>query len=161
MATQLSPHFSLEELATTAKASLAEENLTSAKLYLPALYTLASTVLESLRIAWGKPIKVNSGFRSLAVNTAVGGSKTSQHMLGQAADITTGNALDNKALWELALKLGLAGDLRFGQLILEEPSGSSWVHVSLGKPFRAAEGQVMKFNGSTYSTVRTLVWTGK
>ena len=81
-------------------------------------------MLDPLREAYGKPIKVNSGYRCPDLNLAVGGSKTSQHMLGLAADITVGNPNKNKELFNLIIKL----DLPFDQLIDEK--NFSWVHVS-------------------------------
>ncbi len=52
---------------------------------------LVDHILDPIREAWGKPIKINSGYRSKALNSKVGGSKTSDHMLGRAADITAGS----------------------------------------------------------------------
>ena len=54
------------------------------------LRKLAEDVLQPIRDAWRSPIVVNSGFRSEAVNKAVGGAKNSQHRLGEAADISIG-----------------------------------------------------------------------
>ena len=86
---------------------------------------LVDTVLDPLREAWGKPIIVTSGYRCQELNKAVGGVKTSHHLSGMAADITTGNRVDNRRLFELVQKLGLP----FTQLIDE--SNFSWVHISL------------------------------
>lgn len=86
---------------------------------------LVDTVLDPLREAWGKPIIVTSGYRCQELNKAVGGAKTSHHLSGMAADITTGNRVDNRRLFELVQKLGLP----FTQLIDE--SNFSWVHISL------------------------------
>ena len=86
---------------------------------------LVDRVLDPLREAWGKPIIVTSGYRCQELNKAVGGVKTSHHLSGMAADITTGNRVDNRRLFELVQKLGLP----FTQLIDE--SNFSWVHISL------------------------------
>ena len=86
---------------------------------------LVDTVLDPLREAWGKPITVTSGYRCPELNKAVGGAKTSHHLSGMAADISTGNKVDNRRLYDLVLKLGLP----FTQLIDE--SNFSWVHISL------------------------------
>ena len=92
------------------------------------IIALIENVLDPLREAWGAPIIVTSGFRCKKLNSAVGGSKTSQHMLGQAADIHTKSNTreDNKRLYELIKKL----DLPVDQCINEY--GYSWVHVSYG-----------------------------
>lgn len=87
---------------------------------------LIAEVLDPLREAYGKPIRVTSGFRSPELNKAVGGSKTSDHMKGCAADIvgTPNTKGENKKLFELVQRLGLSYD----QLIDEK--GFRWVHVS-------------------------------
>ncbi|WP_348689578.1 D-Ala-D-Ala carboxypeptidase family metallohydrolase [Paramuribaculum intestinale] len=86
---------------------------------------LVDKVLDPLREAWGKPITVTSGYRCAALNKAVGGSGTSHHCKGMAADISTGNKVENRRLFQLIIDLGLP----FTQLIDEK--GFSWVHVSL------------------------------
>lgn len=86
---------------------------------------LVDRVLDPLREAWGRPIYVNSGYRCPELNKAVGGSKTSHHMRGMAADISTGNYVDNAKLFQLIQTLKLP----FTQLIDE--SNFAWVHVSL------------------------------
>jgi len=68
---------------------------------------LVDAVLDPLREAWGKPIIVNSGYRCAALNKAVGGVPTSMHLTGHAADITTGNSVDNRRLYQLAQDLRL------------------------------------------------------
>jgi hypothetical protein len=88
------------------------------------LTNLVDKLLDPVREQWGKPIGVNSGFRSISVNLAVGGATTSQHLKGEAADITTGNKEDNKKLFNM-----IAAEYTFDQLIDE--SDYSWVHVSL------------------------------
>lgn len=75
------------------------------------ILALTENVLQPLRDAWGKPLKVNSGYRCKALNAAVGGVPTSQHVKGEAADIAAG---DPVKLARLAVKLGLS----FDQMIL-------------------------------------------
>lgn len=75
------------------------------------ILALTENVLQPLRDAWGKPLKVNSGYRCKALNAAVGGVPTSQHVKGEAADIAAG---DPVKLARLALKLGLP----FDQMVL-------------------------------------------
>lgn len=88
------------------------------------MMALVNNVLDPLREAYGKPIRVNSGFRCEKLNKKVGGSKTSDHLHGMAADITAGIPKENKRLFYLIQELGLP----FKQLIDEK--GFSWVHVS-------------------------------
>lgn len=85
---------------------------------------LIEKVLDPLREAWGCPITVSSGYRCPVLNKAVGGSPSSHHMKGMAADITTGNRANNRRLFQKILDL----DLPFTQLIDE--SNFSWVHIS-------------------------------
>lgn len=88
------------------------------------LTALVDKVLDPLREAWGGPITVNSGYRCSALNKAVGGSATSDHTKGFAADITVGSRAENKKLFQKILDLKLP----FKQLIDER--NYSWVHVS-------------------------------
>lgn len=98
---------------------------------------LIDRVLDPIRSLYGKPIYVNSGFRSESLNKAVGGAKNSQHMKGQAADITAGNPRDNKTLWEIIKFLEQEGDIEYDQCINEKPifvkgigECPSWIHIS-------------------------------
>ena len=72
---------------------------------------------------YGKPIVVTSGYRSKAVNNSVNGATSSQHALGEAADISIGSKEENKKLFNL-----IKDNLPFDQLINEYDY--SWVHVS-------------------------------
>ena len=119
--TKITEHFSLEELTKTNQPFDNTPNIEQ----ITNLKTLANTVLEPLRIKFGKPIIVNSGFRSDEVNDAVKGSKTSQHLSGQAADITSSN---NKELWDIATQMVKDGDITVGQLIDEYDL--KWIHIS-------------------------------
>ncbi len=90
---------------------------------------LVDNVLDPLRQMWGKPITVTSGYRCPKLNKAVGGAATSQHVQGQAADITTGNYVDNARLFQMLLD----SLLPFDQLIFERGSiktGPAWIHIS-------------------------------
>ena len=90
------------------------------------LMELVDKVLDPLREAYGKPIRVTSGYRCEALNKAVGGSPTSDHMKGCAADIvgTPATKEENEYLFELIQSLFLP----FDQIINEKDF--SWVHVS-------------------------------
>jgi zinc D-Ala-D-Ala carboxypeptidase len=92
------------------------------------LITLAEEVLQPIRDHYGVGVKVNSGYRSPDVNAAVGGSRTSDHCNGMAADIEIAGVA-NAALAEY-----IKDNLKFTQLILEfyTPGipDSGWVHVS-------------------------------
>jgi hypothetical protein len=147
---QLSPHFTLEEMTRTSQAALADVNRAEALAYLPALRELAA-MLEVIRGHFGKPVKINSGFRSASVNAGTpGSSKTSQHTTGEAADIEIPGVDDADLHRWIVTESGL----RYGQCILERPPGRSWVHVSLGEPWRLASRsrQALTFDGVQYRT---------
>lgn len=91
------------------------------------LEQLVENILDPLRENYGKPIKVNSGYRCPELNKVVKGSKNSHHMTGCAADITGSSKAENKKLFELAQKLKLP----FDQLIDEKKF--SWIHISFSK----------------------------
>ncbi len=140
----ISPHFTLSELARTDHRDYLSDNLIMAQAPAIAerLSALALTLLEPIREHFGAPVVIHSGFRMPLLNATIGGSKTSQHMRGEAADFhVVGVPL--REVWEWIAGSGLA----FGQLILEgyahgEPS---WIHLSLGAPYRDPKksGQVM------------------
>lgn len=88
------------------------------------LTKLIDAVLDPVRRIWGRPITVNSGFRCPALNAAVRGVANSQHLTGEAADITTGSREGNRELFEKISRSGVP----FDQLIDE--SGYSWIHIS-------------------------------
>lgn len=118
--TNLSKNFTLEELTRTdcglANTPTSEE--------VARLTDLVTNVLQPVRDKLGKPIKINSGFRSEAVNKVAGGVSTSKHCLGEAADIETDN---NAELFQT-----IRENCTFDQLIWERGNDfqPDWVHVS-------------------------------
>lgn len=134
---KLSENFTLAELTVTNRP-LANVPTDKER---EALRKLAVNVLQPLREAIGKPIVVSSGYRSDAVNRAVGGTATSQHRFGEAADIT----VPGMSAQELARKIV---DLRlpFDQVIQEF---GRWVHVSYGPRNRRQVLTAVTRNGKT------------
>lgn len=121
-------YFTLEELTRSAVATARGIPNTPGENEREALEVLVLALLDPLRELWEKPIYVNSGYRSPALNKAVGGVANSQHMKGQAADITTGNTASNRKLFALIRD----GGFDFDQLI-DEADGT-WIHVSYVSP---------------------------
>ena len=80
-------------------------------------------MLDPLREWYGKPVTVNSGYRCPQLNRMVGGAASSQHLKGEAADITAGSKEENRKLFDY-----IKSHLPFDQLIDEK--NYSWVHVS-------------------------------
>lgn len=115
--------FTIEELCKSETAKERGINNTPSSEVIYNLRNLIMFVLDPLRRKYGKPIHVNSGYRSTQLNKAVGGVKTSQHVKGQAVDITTYSRSGNKRLFNLIRESGC-----FDQLIDEQ--NLSWVHVS-------------------------------
>lgn len=88
-------------------------------------------VLDTIREEYGEPINVNSGFRSIALNRAVNGSKTSWHLTGMAADI---RCRDNIKLWNLIVQMQKEGKIAFTELINEKANKygvPTWIHIAV------------------------------
>lgn len=117
-------YFTIEELCRSTKAKKLGIDNTPTDKAVENMTRLINVVLDPLREAYGKPITTNSGYRSPALNKAVGGAKSSQHLTGEAADITVGSKEGNKWLFEY-----IKDNLHYDQLIDEYDY--SWVHVSL------------------------------
>lgn len=95
-------YFSISELTYSSKArELHIDNTPFSYSIIDNLTNLIENLLDPIREMWGKPLHVNSGYRCLALNKAVGGKPTSQHLKGEAADITAGSKADNKKLFEM------------------------------------------------------------
>lgn len=107
-----------------------------------AIVALCAAVLDPLRRRLGKPIAVSSCYRSPAVNSAVGGSKTSQHMRGEAADFTVAGMTPEQIAAEI-----IAAGLPFDQLIVERLRGSAWVHCSYAQG-RSQRRQVLRITSA-------------
>lgn len=124
----LTANFTLHEMTKSETALRKGLENTPGEAEIAAMTLLAQKVLQPVRDHFGKGVKVNSGFRHPDVNAAVGGSRTSDHCRGMAADIEIpGVANGYLAQW-------IAGNLPYTQLILEfyTPGvpDSGWVHVS-------------------------------
>lgn len=125
---RLSEHFTLDEMM----ASVTARRLGIRNIPIPNeirnLGLLCQNLLEPLRRKLNQPIIVTSGFRCEKLNKVVGGSPTSQHRYGQAADIRV-NGLSPEALYLIIKTSGL----QYDQLILEQTKTGNWVHVSYTK----------------------------
>ncbi|HBL74251.1 MAG: hypothetical protein A2W90_18025 [Bacteroidetes bacterium GWF2_42_66] len=135
---KLTENFTLEELTVT---STGLKNVPGTN-EIVALQRLTLNVLQPVREMFGNPIRINSGYRSVSVNKAVGGSETSSHCKGEAADLSCD---DNAELFRL-----LRDNFKFDQLIWEggDDNQPAWVHVS----FKVAGNrhQVLKMRNGKY-----------
>ena len=125
---KLSDNFSVIEFTKSQTAERKGIQNNPNEIHTIAMVELCLNVLERVRSAFGKPVTINSGYRSPALCEAIGSKSTSQHCDGEAADIEI-YGVSNYDLAKYIEK-----NLNFDQLILEcwdgiEPN-SGWVHVS-------------------------------
>lgn len=131
---KLSEHFTLDELTVSETAARRGMDNTPDNDALMDLKRLAA-FLEQVREVVGKPIKINSAYRSPAVNASVGGSRTSQHCKGQAADIRVNGMTPDQVVRAI-----IKAKLPFDQVIREF---DSWTHVSIAPKDKAPRKMAM------------------
>ena len=124
MATQITEHFSLEELSATSHEDLQKQNYDYAEKRVEQLKPLCE-LLELVRSVLGCPLIVSSGVRCPELNERVGGSKNSQHMKCEAADV-----LPKTRSVETAFSMLYNSFVPFDQLILEQSGKKTWLHIS-------------------------------
>lgn len=133
---QLSERFQLHEFLRSQTASRLGIDNTPTDTVIRKLQALCHNVLEPVRLEFG-PVRISSGYRSPALNKAIGGSASSQHCLGEAADFEVPGVSNlDVAQW-------MHRKLNYDQLILEfytpgQPN-SGWVHVSWRPNYRNQE----------------------
>ena len=123
----ISKYISYKEAITSQTATRNKIENTPNELELVCMQLVALRVFDVVREHFNVPIRVSSFFRSLALNKAVGGSKTSQHVKGQAIDMQGSGKISNKMIFEY-----IKDNLDFDQLIWEfgTDKNPAWVHVS-------------------------------
>jgi uncharacterized protein YcbK (DUF882 family) len=123
----ISKHISTAEATESATAlRLGIKNVPN-EVELEAMKYVSENLFEPIREWYNKPIKINSFYRCLALNKAVKGSKTSGHVLGNSIDISGGNKIENKKIFDFIKTSGLD----FDQVINEYDF--TWIHISLKK----------------------------
>lgn len=125
---QLSPNFSLDELTVSQLADRNGWDNTPTDAELENLKRLAQ-LLEQVRALLGKPVIVNSAYRSKQVNDAVGSRDSSQHRIGCAADIRVSGMNPDQVCRAI-----IASDIQYDQIIREfyDPEkGGGWTHISI------------------------------
>tara|TARA_Y100001963_G_C6703520_1_gene410713 strand:- start:30 stop:500 length:471 start_codon:yes stop_codon:yes gene_type:complete len=125
---RLSRNFMLREFVNSTTASRKGISNKPTEVHLSNLKILIDNVIQPLRDKIG-PIRITSGYRSPALNRAIGGSSRSQHSKGMAADIqfVRDNEMDNKVIFDTILEMGL----EFDQMINE--FDYKWIHISYNK----------------------------
>ncbi|MCJ8321558.1 MAG: D-Ala-D-Ala carboxypeptidase family metallohydrolase [Colwellia sp.] len=146
---KLSDHFTLGELIKSETAERKGINNTPPVNLVPKLRRLCTELLEPIRINYGKPLRPNSGYRSIELNKEIGGSSASQHCKAEAVDIEVpGVSNYDLAVW-------ITNNLDFDQVILEcyregEPN-SGWVHVSLKDEGEINRSMILTYSNRTYT----------
>jgi len=143
----LSEHLTLEEVTKSPTAiRLGISNIPIDE-HLENLKRIAIFVFEKIRNKFNVPIQVLSGYRGPELNTAVGGSKNSDHMKGMALDLRGTNNVSNKQIFDY-----IKDYLEYTQLIWEfgDDSNPEWVHVSYNRDNLKNEIlKAIKINGKT------------
>jgi zinc D-Ala-D-Ala carboxypeptidase len=138
----LTKDFPLDEMIVSQEAARSGLDNTPKQAQLANLKALCENVLQPLRDRVKRPIIVSSGFRSRTINTRIGGSRASQHTLGQAADFTI-KGMKNEDVVDLIRAMKLPID----QCILEF---GKWVHVSYGPRHRRQFMKAYWENGKVF-----------
>lgn len=127
---KLSEHLDLSEVTRSDSAKRKGISNEPTAEHLANFKKLAENVFEPIRKHFGKPIHISSGYRSAALNKAIGGSSSSQHCTGEAIDIDmdgSSNGVTNRMVFDY-----IKANLNFDQLIWEfgTKDNPDWVHVS-------------------------------
>lgn len=146
-------YFTIEECCVSASyPKLVDVPQQGTSIYNNILYLIER--LDKIREKWGGPIICTSGYRSPALNKAVGGSKTSAHLTGLAADIhpKSGSIMDLAALIATM-------EMEFDQLILEKTTvkngeilGCQWLHIGFSRTKN--RNQILAWDGKAYKPVK-------
>lgn len=123
---QLTDHFTLAEFVRSETADRKHIDNTPTPEVVSNLRALCRNILEPARVSFGAPIYITSGYRCPALNAAVGGKPTSQHLRGEAADLQVRGVKNLRKLYNIIKSHGV-----FDQLLYEtNKSGAKWLHVS-------------------------------
>lgn len=115
-------YFTIEELSHSATAERKGIENAPHPEAIKMMNRLIDTTLNQAREKLGIPIKVNSGYRSPALNRIIGGAKNSYHMQGRAADLNAGTKQANLALYKILQKLP--------HIELINEKNATWIHVA-------------------------------
>lgn len=109
--------------------------------------------LDLIREKWGSAIKVGSGYRCPQLNEEVGGSTTSVHMLGLAADLTPKNGKTTE-FFEFVKTYLIENEIPFDQLIDEHSGKRHWVHIGLENSQGKQRKQIKKYINGKYTIIK-------
>ena len=123
-------YFSLKELCASDVATKKKIDNFPSWSVVQHLSELTEKILEPLRLAWGSPIKVTSGYRCDALNKAVKGVSTSAHMRGYAADLQPGNGKIEE-FGKFVKEWLIKNKIKFDQCLWETQGKTKWVHIGI------------------------------
>lgn len=129
--TQLSAHFSLEEFLTSQTAARMGRTIVPSAQITENLRRLCVTLLEPIRVKLGRPMVISSGYRPDWLNTLIGGSKSSSHMHGYAADVEV-VGMSPPAFCRWIQNHASAEGWPIDQCILEFPP-NGWTHLGIAE----------------------------
>lgn len=138
---QLSTNLTLAEVIRSETAKRRDITNMPTEQHIANLKLLAEKIFQPIRDHFGRPIHISSGYRSRALNDAIGGSLTSQHCSGEALDLDMdGTEITNAQVFHF-----IKDNLNFDQLIWEfgTDANPNWVHVSYESTGRQRK-QVLK-----------------
>lgn len=135
---RLSEHFQLSEFTASQTAERMGRSVEASAQIIIQLERLCVMVLEPIRAVFGKPLHISSGYRPVWLNQAIGGSPSSEHCHGRAADFT----IHGVSVMEVCrtIEQKMAQTLPFNQLIFEF---GTWTHISICDPATAPKRQVL------------------
>lgn len=145
-------HFTFQEFKRSEKAAELNIDNTIPELAEAHIVELVDILLDPLRDAWGGPLTVSSGYRCPDLNRVLGGSETSAHTAGWAADLVPASADPRgvQGLVDFAVEWLTATGLPFDQLIDERSGGSRWLHVGIRNLKGKQRRQVMIYDNGKY-----------
>jgi len=151
--TQLSPHFTLEELYKSHKADELKIDNTPTPEIVENLKILA-IALELVRSVIGKPMDISSAYRCQLLNKAVKGSETSAHRYGLAADFTV-VGMTPRQICEKLIAAGVSKDQLICEDVSQEHPDGKWVHYGISLPVAGKStmrNQVLTMKAGKYYT---------
>lgn len=144
-------YFTIAELTASQTAKSRKIDNTPSEEHKEHLVELVDNLLDPLREAWGSAIHVNSGYRSPALNRAVGGSTTSAHSFGYAADI---KPVNGKIREFKDFVMDWLNDKKFDQYINEFSGSSEWVHIGYKNRSGQQRKQYLLYKHGKYSHIK-------
>ena len=134
-------YFTLQELVRSETAAKKGIDNTPSFEVVEHLTALTERILEPMRAAYGKAIKVSSGYRCEKLNAAVGGVKGSAHTRGDAADL---QAADMAGFKKFVREWLISQRIKFDQCIIENSGKVEWIHISIYAANGSQRGQIFK-----------------